>query len=317
MKYSFTIFKSVFDNKTHKRVTIGSWEEFVQMLFELSGKKGKKAKKGERIPADASPLISPAIYLADTTRANKNVTAWAGWCALDIDNFDGTFDDSISRFDGFDYVCYSTASSTDEQPKFRIVIPLTRHVEPEEIKHLWFALNTHFGNQGDEQTKDLSRMYYVPAKYPNANNFIFRKNGKHLDPKELMNKYEYVEKRQSSIFDKLPPEMQKQILEYREKKLSRDTTWTGYSDCPFVPKRLVSEYKAISGHDGTGRYAMIYKIMTATACNAIKNKFAISPTDIASMIRELDRDTANIYQKRPLETEAERAIEFAYRNVPI
>jgi predicted nucleic acid-binding protein len=60
---------------------------------------------------------------------------------------------------------------------------------------------------------------------------------------------------------------------------------------------------------------MIYKIMTSIACNAIKRKYPITPNQIAELIRQLDRDTANIYAKRPLQTEAERALEYAYRTV--
>ena len=37
----------------------------------------------------------------------------------------------------------------------------------------WYALNKELGDIGDPQTKDLSRMYYVPGKYEGAYNFIF------------------------------------------------------------------------------------------------------------------------------------------------
>jgi hypothetical protein len=60
---------------------------------------------------------------------------------------------------------------------------------------------------------------------------------------------------------------------------------------------------------------MIYKIMTSIACNAIKKNYPISEYEIVNLIRDLDRDTSNRYAKRPLNTEASRAIEFAYRNV--
>jgi hypothetical protein len=60
---------------------------------------------------------------------------------------------------------------------------------------------------------------------------------------------------------------------------------------------------------------MIYKIMTSIACNAIKKRYPISGPQIAEMIRDLDMDTSRLYQKRPLNTEADRAIEFAYKSV--
>ena len=60
---------------------------------------------------------------------------------------------------------------------------------------------------------------------------------------------------------------------------------------------------------------MIYKIMSSIACNAVKKRYPITGIQIAEMVRDLDRDTARIYQKRPLHTEADRAIEFAYKSV--
>ena len=69
--------------------------------------------------------------------------------------------------------------------------------------------------------------------------------------------------------------------------------------------------------DGSGRYAMIYQIMTSIACNAIKRKYPITSNQIAELIRQLDRDTSRRYQKRPLQTEAERALEYAYRTAEI
>ena len=60
---------------------------------------------------------------------------------------------------------------------------------------------------------------------------------------------------------------------------------------------------------------MIYKIMSSIACNAVKKRYPITGMQIAEMVRDLDRDTARIYQKRPLHTEADRAIEFAYKSV--
>ena len=44
-------------------------------------------------------------------------------------------------------------SSTEEQPKFRLVFPLTR-VVGESPTSFWFALNQEFDELGDKQTKD-------------------------------------------------------------------------------------------------------------------------------------------------------------------
>ena len=121
-------------------------------------------------------LISPATYLPDTTRSNKAVDSWGSWAAVDVDDheFQGNLKNELyNRFGAFHYTCYSTASSTTDHPKFRLVFPLSSTIESIKIKHFWFSLNKELGEIGDGQTKDLSRMYYIPAAYANANNFIF------------------------------------------------------------------------------------------------------------------------------------------------
>lgn len=311
MKYSLTVFDSIFDNKTHKRLDFESWQDFEKLLYRLAKMPGYKAKKGEM--KKSSSLISPAIYQPNSTRANANVIAWAGWAALDVDSYEGDMQEGLAQYKDYHFVCYSTASSTAEKPKFRLVFPLARNVPAESIRHFWYALNKQFNSIGDEQAKDLSRMYYVPAQYPGANNFIFTNTGKRIDPDLLTAKHAYLQKSHSSVFDGIPQSMRDALMEARKERMTnRDIRWTSYRDCPFVSKKLVGEYRSISGIDGSGRYRMIYKIMTSIACNAVKRKYPISPEEISSMVRQLDEETSRIYQRRPLHVEAERAIEYAY-----
>jgi hypothetical protein len=164
-------------------------------------------------------------------------------------------------------------------------------------------------------------MYYVPAVYPNAYNFIFTNVGSFINPNDLIQKHPYnvTQSAAATFMDRLPPEVQKKVVAHREEllkgKANYDFEWTTYSDCPFVNRRLINDYKSIANSDGSGRYSMIYKIMSSIACNAIKQRYPITSNQIAELIRQLDRDTANIYAKRPLQTEAERALEYAYKTV--
>jgi len=308
MEISLTLFNSIFDNKTKQKLTFTDFNSFEHALHGLS-KRVIKSKKD-------APLMSPAQFKPDTTRANDNVTMWAGWCAVDVDDFkfEGDFYDAINnKFDGIRFVCYSTASSTQSNPKFRLVFPLKKNVPAEKIRHFWFALQTELGDMGDKQTKDLSRMYYIPAKYDNAFNFIFSGVGHFIDPDSLMNKYPYREKSSNNFFDSLPEDMQKEILEHRKAKLDNtNIQWSSYSNCPFFPKQLEKEYRMISK---TGWYHKMYQIMVATAGNAVKNKYPITPDEITLLCRELDTETGNWYKNRPMEKEANRALEYVYKNI--
>ena len=302
--YSLTIFKSQFDNQTNKVMTFESWPEFVELLEGLS----KKPLKSKR---DA-PLISPAMYELGTTRANRNVVDWGHWACVDVDDYTGTIEDILSRFKDNNTVVYSTASSTPEHPKFRIVFDLDRRVDAEELRHFWFALNTHLGDLGDPQTKDSSRMYYVPGDYTGSHSFYHTTSGTPLNVNKLLTDHPYSPPTGNSFLDKLPEEMRNQVLQHRKDSLDRtDITWSGYSDCPFVPRQLVMDYKSISG---TGWYAKMYAIMVAIAGNAIRAGYPISATQIANLCKELDRETGNWYENRPLEREANSALQWAYAN---
>jgi len=301
---SCTIFDNIYDNKTDKRMDYNSFDEFEAILYKLSESTKYPTKK------DAT-LLSPAIYQTGTTRANDNVVGWAGFGILDIDDYEGDMKDIESKYDKYRYVCYSTASSTVESPKFRLVFPLTEFVDKEDIKHFWYALNKEIGDIADAQTKDLSRMYYVPAKYKNSFNFIFSHDGDIMNPHKLMEQYPYVKPNQT-MFDRFPEAIQKALLERKRNELNNTNyTWTSYRDCPFVNKKQVDEYKGISG---TGWYAKMYQIMLTTAGNAHSKGYPITPKEIEYICRDLDIDTGGWYGKRDLEKEAARAIEFVFKN---
>lgn len=301
---SLTIFDSIYDNKTDKRMDYTSFDQFEAILYKLSESTKYPTKKD-------APLLSPAIYQPNTTRANDNVIGWGGFGILDIDDYQGDMKDIEAKYDKYRYVCYSTASSTVETPKFRLVFPLTSNVDKDNIKHFWYALNKEIGDIADAQTKDLSRMYYVPAKYKNSFNFIFSHQGETINPHDLMEKYPYVKPNQT-MFDRFPPAIQKALIERKRNELNNTNySWTSYRDCPFVNKKQIDEYRIITG---TGWYAKMYQIMLTTAGNAMSKGYPITPKEIEYICRDLDTETGGWYGKRDLEKEAARAIEFVFKN---
>lgn len=311
--FELTIFKNQYDNKTHRRVSLETWDKFVDLLFGLSNQEGQKGG------SNSSPLITPAVFEDGTTRSNKSTLYWGHWCCVDVDDHSYPCDVTllkealINDFREFDFVCYSTASSRDDFPKFRLVFRTDEVIEHSRIKAFWYALNTNLGEIGDPQTKDLARMYYVPARYPNANSFIFSHSGGNaLNVSELMAKYPYVEKTGNSFLDRLSPAMQKAVVSHRKNQLNNtDFKWSGYHDCPFFPKKLAIEYRAIAS---TGWYHKMYQIMVATAGNAVSKGYPITAREIEELCRQFDLETGNWYENRPMSVEADRALEYIYRN---
>jgi hypothetical protein len=306
--YELTIFKNRYDNKTHKTMSFQTWDAFVDLLYSLSEKPDTKA---------TAPLISPAVYDEGTTRSNNNVRVWGKWAAVDVDDVDIDADELretlLERFGHWDFVCYSTASSSLDRPKFRLVFNLMETVHRDNISKFWFALNTEIGDIGDAQTKDLSRMYYVPAKYDGAHNFIFHNSGNPIDVDYLVIKHPYKERTGNSFLDRLPPELQKVVVEHRKSQTTNTNySWTDYRDCPFWPRNLASEYQTINE---TGWYRKLYQIMVATAGNAVNKGYPITSGQISDLCKQFDMDNGKWYDNRPLEKEADRAIEFVYRNL--
>ena len=299
-----------YDNKTHRRMDFQSFDGLEKLLYELS----KQPKKGK---LDAE-LFSPAIYEPGTTRANKNVTAWAGWCAVDVDDveIDGNLNDFVCKLVGdWRFVCYSTASSRPTKKKFRLVFELDRHIPVAEIKHFWFALQSSLDESGDKQCKDLSRMYYIPATYDEADNFIFSGDGNPIDVDNLLARYPYVEKVKTaaSFLERLPPDLADQVISHRKNRMQNTSiVWTSYRDCPFWPKKMALEYATISN---TGWYHKMYQMMVAIAARALEKEYPITSNQIADLCKQFDLEHGGWYENRPIEIEADRALEYAYRNI--
>ena len=311
--YELTLFKNQFDNKTHRRTTFMSWMDFVVCLRD------SYTKPGEKGGSNSSPLLTPAVFDVGTTRSNRSVLYWSSWCCVDVDDpIDGCNDDESLRtwlqrkYGQYDYVVYNTAGCRRDNLKFRIIFRLDEQVENGRIKSFWHALNTELGELGDPQTKDLARMYYAPGQYKDAYSFFITNQGGPINTSELIAKHPYHEKTGNSFLDRLPVEMQQAIIQHRKDSLNNtDYRWSSYRDCPFWPKRLAVEYQTISE---TGWYSKMYKIMLAVAGNAYSKGYPISSTQIADLCREFDRETGNWYENRPLTVEADRALEYIYRN---
>ena len=174
-------------------------------------------------------------------------------------------------------------------------------------------MNKELGDIGDPQTKDLSRMYYVPGKYEGAYNFIYNCfSAVDMNPYEIMAKHNYVEKT-GSLIDNLPREIRKQLLAHRKNEMTNvDVSWSNYRDCPFVNQKLVKEYQVITE---TGWYTKMYAIMVSIAGNAIRKRYPITAAEITTLCKEIDYENGNWYRSRPFDKEADRAIEFVYGNV--
>jgi hypothetical protein len=54
--------------------------------------------------------------------------------------------------------------------------------------------------------------------------------------------------------------------------------------------------------------------MVSIASNAVGKQYAITANEIETLCRQLDSETGNRYESRPLHVEANNALEYAYKN---
>ena len=58
----------------------------------------------------------------------------------------------------------------------------------------------------------------------------------------------------------------------------------------------------------------MYRIMIATASKAVEKGYPITSNQIVDLCRQFDKETGNWYESRPMDVEANNALEYAYKN---
>ena len=128
-------------------------------------------------------------YLTSGTRKTENVI-WRSMATLDIDyGTNNVWDDFTMQFN-FAALLYSTHKHTAEKPRFRLVIPFSRNVEPKEYEPICRKIADAIGiDLFDTTTYQLPRLFYWPST-PKDGTFVFEyQDGNALDVDEILSKY--------------------------------------------------------------------------------------------------------------------------------
>ena len=149
---------------------IRSWDELFARLSRADG---------PFLGDSEHPGWSPASF-RDNHRAKADVVTVS---ALGLDYDGGTAQERIRELFG-DYcgLAHSTRKSTPEAPRWRVVLPFSRPVSGFEFGELWKRLPSWVG-EVDSQTKDASRLWYLPGSAVGAEHVVFELGGDSLlDP---------------------------------------------------------------------------------------------------------------------------------------
>jgi hypothetical protein len=106
-------------------------------------------------------LWSPIEYYPGSKRGNKGVRFIE---ALVVDMDGEAFDNA--KLDGLEWFAYSTYSHRNEDPHYHLVLPLAERVPAGLWRAVWLGLHERLQLQGDPQTKDPARLFYLPQHAP-------------------------------------------------------------------------------------------------------------------------------------------------------
>lgn len=108
--------------------------------------------------------------------------------ALDGDRIDKTFLENYETSTPYTSVLYTTHSSTEENPRVRLIFPLTRDVTPEEFVAVSRYLAQMLGiDYFDECSYQPNQLMYWPST-PSNGSFVYKEVDKNwLNPDEILN----------------------------------------------------------------------------------------------------------------------------------
>ncbi len=123
-------------------------------------------------------------------RRKKDCVEFRSALTLDMDHALQDIPEQVEMFFDFRCLIYSTHKHTAENPRLRLIIPLSRNVSPDEYVAIARKVAEDIGiEMFDDTTYEPSRLMYWPSTSADGE-FIFRDiEGEPLDPDEVLSRY--------------------------------------------------------------------------------------------------------------------------------
>lgn len=123
----------------------------------------------------------PSVVLGEIAkekrRAKANVRA-AHAIGIDLEKLTQEVVAQVfDALDPYEYFMWTTHSHTEKNIRLRIVLPFAEAIEPSDYAAVWSGLNLLIGKTNDPQTKDISRLHYLPSHPPGAEGATSWKHG--------------------------------------------------------------------------------------------------------------------------------------------
>lgn len=169
------------------------WSDLVKRLSNTTrtGESSEEYRKSAKSVRDDIKDIGG--FVGGTLKGGRRKTeavVWRQLLTLDADFIKGDFWTSVELM--FDFACliYSTHSHTPENPRVRLVIPLSRPITPDEYQAISRRLAADVGiDFFDDTTYQPHRLMYWPST-PQDGEFVFEMQDETwLDPDEVLDRY--------------------------------------------------------------------------------------------------------------------------------
>ena len=171
-----------------------SWEDFcsrvktTQRTTETVEEYRKMKKGGQDSIKDVGGFVGG--HLKDGRRKKGNVLS-RSMLTLDMDYGTSSIWGEICTFFPYQSCIYSTHKHTPENPRLRLIIPLSRDVGEEEYAAVSRMVAKEIGiDLFDDTTYEPERLMYWPSTSRNGEFVYEEKDGSLLDPDVFLNKYD-------------------------------------------------------------------------------------------------------------------------------
>ena len=123
-------------------------------------------------------------------RRKKDCVEFRSALTLDMDHASQDIPEQVEMFFDFRCLIYSTHKHTGENPRLRLIIPLSRNVSPDEYVAVARKVAEDIGiEMFDDTTYEPSRLMYWPSTSADGE-FIFRDiEGEPLNPDDVLSRY--------------------------------------------------------------------------------------------------------------------------------
>ncbi|AXN58315.1 DNA helicase [Bacillus phage Wes44] len=155
---------------------LSKWEEKRVTVAEYKKLKANKKKYASKIAdlKDGKAFVGGAIKGDRRTKETVETRSMLTLDADSIEDLEGFLFDVEMVLDGVQYLVHSTLSHTPEEPRLRLLVPLSEEVDADKHEAIArkIAGNIGMGNF-DRTTFDVNRLVYLPSKLMDAETIMY------------------------------------------------------------------------------------------------------------------------------------------------